>query len=186
MQRSTNGGAYSDVTLPVPDTFSVTLALTPSTYYQFRVQARDNAGNVGGWSYGPRFQVLISQETSTAITYTGTWSRQYVGTVASGNYVKHSSIAGARATFTFTGAPFAWVAAKGPNRGKAEIWINGYKYATVDLYSATTTGKVLVPLGGGASWNPTGTYRYEVRVLGTKNAASSGKRVDIDAFVVIR
>jgi hypothetical protein len=30
------------------------------------------------------------------------------------------------------------------------------------------------------------SYRLEIRVLGTKNAASSGKRVDIDAFVVQR
>ena len=36
------------------------------------------------------------------------------------------------------------------------------------------------------SWSSSASHTLEVRVLGTKNASSSGKRVDVDAFVALR
>jgi hypothetical protein len=35
-------------------------------------------------------------------------------------------------------------------------------------------------------WTTSGNHVLEVRVLGTKNAASAGKQVDVDAFVALR
>ena len=36
------------------------------------------------------------------------------------------------------------------------------------------------------SWDSSTSHTLEIRVLGTKNAASSGKRVDVYAFVALR
>jgi hypothetical protein len=77
----------------------------------------------------------------------------------------------------------AWVASTGANRGKAEVWIDGSKVATVDLYAATAQPRKMVFT---KSWSTSASHTLEVRVLGTKNTSSSGKRVDVDAFVVLR
>ena len=75
------------------------------------------------------------------------------------------------------------MAPTGPNRGKAEVWIDGAKAATVDLYSPANQARKMVFT---KSWASSKGHTLEVRVLGTKNAASSGKRIDVDAFVALR
>ena len=75
----------------------------------------------------------------------------------------------------------AVVATKGKDRGKAGIYVDGVLKATVDLYSTTTKARQVVfaaALGAGA-------HTVQVKVLGTKNASSKGKRVDLDAIVVL-
>jgi hypothetical protein len=62
------------------------------------------------------------------------------------------------------------------------VWLDGTKVATVDLYSSTAQSRVMVFT---RSWATPGAHTLEVRVLGTKNAASGGTRVDIDAFVTL-
>jgi hypothetical protein len=75
------------------------------------------------------------------------------------------------------------VAPTGPNRGEAEVWINGNKVETVDLYSSSVQPRKVVFT---KSWAASKSRTLEIRVLGTKNALSSGERVDVDAFVVLR
>ncbi|MDL2336005.1 MAG: hypothetical protein QFC55_08245 [Chloroflexota bacterium] len=63
----------------------------------------------------------------------------------------------------------------------AEVWIDGAKVATLDLYAQTTSKKAIV-------WSspslPRGDHVLEVRVLGVFAGGASGARVDVDAFVV--
>jgi hypothetical protein len=54
---------------------------------------------------------------------------------------------------------------------------------TVYLYSSSTQARKVV---FSKSWTSSGNDTLEVQVLGTKNVASSGKRVDVDAFVTLR
>jgi hypothetical protein len=54
----------------------------------------------------------------------------------------------------------------------------------VDLYSNLGSSRNVVFAKKGL--DPTVEHTLEVRALGTKNAASSGMRVDVDAFVVLR
>ena len=63
------------------------------------------------------------------------------------------------------------------------MWVDGAKAATVDLYSATAQPRKMLFT---KSWGTSGNHVLEVRVLGTKNASSSGKQVDVDAFVALR
>jgi hypothetical protein len=150
--------------------------------YQYQVRAQDGALNWSAWKLGPSFAVDLRQETHQAIAYSGTWALQSAPT-ASGGYVKHASASGARAKFSFAGKHVAWVASTGSNRGKAEVWVDGVKVKTVDLYSATAQPRKMVFT---KAWSTSANHTLEVRALGTKNAASTGTRVDVDAFVALR
>ena len=77
----------------------------------------------------------------------------------------------------------AWVASTGANRGKAEVWVDGVKTQTVDLYSSSAQPRKMVFT---KAWSTSANHTVEVRALGTKNAASTGTRVDVDAFVALR
>jgi hypothetical protein len=184
LQQSTNGGAYQNVSLPSATATTITRPLTPGNTYQFQVRAQDKTGNWSSWKPGSRFQVDAYQESASAISYVGLWSTQTLaGTY--GGAQKYAKGAGTeKATFAFTGNEVAWVAPTSSNRGKADVYLDGTRVATVDLYSSSgQTRKVVFSRAG---LDPSVSHTLEVRVLGTKNAASKGKRVDVDAFVVLR
>ena len=184
LQQSVNGGAYADVSLPSDATSALTASLDPGTTYRYQVRAQDAAGNWSAWAPGPSFVLTAVQENGTEVTYpAGSWTRTALSG-SYGGYVKHASASGARARFAFTGDEVAWISTTGANRGKAEVWLDGVKVKTIDLYSATTQPRRVVFSQGGLA--PTRSHTLQVRVLGTKNASSSGKRVDIDAFVALR
>ncbi len=124
----------------------------------------------------------LRQEAHQAIVYTGAWALQSAPT-ASGGYVRHAATSGARAKFSFAGKHVAWVTSTGANRGKAEVWVDGVKAATVDLYAPTAQPRKMVFT---KAWSASANHTVEVRTLGTKNAASTGTRVDVDAFVALR
>jgi Tol biopolymer transport system component len=184
LQQSVNGGAYADVSLPSQTTTTLTVSLDPGKTYRYQVRAQDKAGNWSAWAAGPSFTLAAVQEDGSGVAYpAGKWTRATLSG-AYGGYVKHANVSGARAKFTFSGDEVAWVSTKSANRGKAEVWLDGVKVATVDLYSATTQTRRVVYSKGGL--DPSKSHTLEVRVLGTKNAASSGKRVDVDAFLALR
>jgi cellulose 1,4-beta-cellobiosidase len=184
LQQSSNGGStYTNVTLASATATVLTQALTPDTAgsYRFRVRATDTAGNISTYATGPSFLLKQHQETSTAVTYAGTWTLQTVSG-ASGGSVRYAAAAGTKATFSFTGRTVTWVSTKGTNRGRAEVWLDGARVATIDLYAtATQTRRVVFS----RDVSPSVAHTLEVRVLGTKAAASTATRVDLDALVVI-
>lgn len=181
LEKGTDGGAYSAVALPAPTATSATLSLEPGHDYRFRVRAQDGAGNWSGWADGPGFRLSADQEGSASVTYpSGSWSR---GTPndAYGGALRYSGGSSAKAVFAFTGREVAWVSTKGSNRGKADVYVDGTKRATVDLYASSTQWRQVV---FSLELSP-GAHTLEVRPTGTKNASSSGKRVDVDAFVAV-
>jgi hypothetical protein len=176
-----NGTASQSTEFLQTNVATAQLAPGPDSY-QFAVTGYDNANNSSGAVAGPKFGVRASQESSSAISYSGTWRTQSLSS-AYGGKVKYSSAKGSGARLTFTGRSVAWVAPQGNNRGKAAVYIGGTKAATVDLYSANARTRQIVFR---KAWSSSGRHKIEVRALGTKNAASSAKRVDLDAFVVLR
>jgi hypothetical protein len=156
--------------------------LEPGKTYRYKVRAQDNADNWGAWKAGPSFTVDVRQEDHQAVTYTGSWTLVPLS-AASGGYIKYALALGDKAKFTFAGRNVAWVSPKGPGRGIAEVWVDGTKAATVDLYAPTEKPRTMV---FSKSWATSGTHNVEVRVLGTKNASATGKRVSVDAFVALR
>ncbi len=182
LQQSTNDGAYAGVGLPAATATSKSVSLTPGNAYQYRVRATDGAGNTSDWSYGPRFVADARQEGDGAISYAGAWAPQDV-TSAYGGALRYAGAAGAEATFGFTGRDVAWVAPRGPDRGKAEVWVDGARVGTVDLYASAAQPRKAVFT---RSWGEPGGHTLEVRVLGAKRSSSGGTRADVDAFVALR
>lgn len=183
LQQSVDGGqTYADVALRTPRTTTVRRMLAPgSKSYRFQVQATDGAGNSSAWAAGPPFQLRATQDTSTSISYTGTWTKDSLNSPFGGSS-RYSTASGAKATFRFTGSSFAWVTSKGPNRGIAEVWLDGVRVATADLYAATVAPRRIAFT---RTVTPTTAHTVEVRVTGKKNGSSKATRIYIDAFVTI-
>ena len=191
LQQSINGGAYTNVTLPSATATTISRSLAPGTNtYRYRVAAKDNAGNLSAWATGPSFKVTAYQESSSAIVDTGSWTTSALSG-AYGGSVQSASALGRNATFSVpTGTKnVEWVSNRGPNRGKAQVWLDGVQQDAnpsvtgiqpFDLYSSTAQARKVV---FSKAVSATTTHNLQVRVLGQKNASSTSTRVDIDAFV---
>jgi hypothetical protein len=153
--------------------------------YQYRVRAKDQAGNWSWWSEGTAtaFTVRVFQESNPLIRYSTGWqTREPAG--AYGGGVRSSSIAGAKATLTFTGREVGLISARGPNRGQVQVRIDGMLRLTANLYADVLTPSVAV-YSSTNSITP-GTHTIEIRVAPTADSRSTGLRVDLDAIVVLR
>jgi hypothetical protein len=182
VETSPNAGlTWTDTPLADPTATTTALALAPGTW-QVRVRASDQAGNPGDW-FTRTVVVGLAQENTAAVKYpSGAFTRVKV-TGSTGGYVKYSAAAGRSASYTATGKVFAFVSTKARARGKAAVYLDGHKVATIDLYAASTQAGRIV-------WSKTfatsGKHTVKIVVLGAKRAAATSKRVDIDAFVVLR
>jgi hypothetical protein len=185
LQQSEDGGPYTPVALPSETATTTTVSLQAGKSYSFRARAQDQAGNWSGWKPGPKFRVDFLQESDGAIVYNGVWNAESLSGALGGG-VRYASASGDSAKLTFDGGlNVGWVAPKGADRGIAEVWVDGVRYtSTRDLYSSTAQQRKMIHAKN--SLNATQQHTLEVRLLGTKNAKSSGTRVDVDAFVVLR
>jgi hypothetical protein len=174
--RQRDGGAWSALGIVTARAFESAFATGHD--YRFRVRGRDRAGNLSAWAYGSSFRLVGYHETSSKLSYRGTW---LVGRSSSyaGGTTRYARAAGKRASLTFTGREVAFAAPVGPSRGRADIYINGSRVGSVNLYSSTSKSSRVL---GSWSWSTSATRTISVRVVGTKGHP----RVDIDRFVVVR
>ena len=180
-------GAFANVTLPSGTALKGMLSVTASEskLHSFRASATDTQTNA---TTGPvaSLHVRLRQNTATAakgLTYTGSWAGQSSANFSGGS-VQFASSAGRNVQLTLAGVTdFAWVSTLGKDRGMADVYVDGVKKATVDLYAASTKYRQIVFTwdSGGAP----GTHTIQIQVLGTKNIKSHGKRVDLDTFVAL-
>jgi hypothetical protein len=184
LEQSINGGAFANVKLSSATSTAKTRRLRPGDTHRFRVRATDEAGNTSGWAKGRALRAKVHQEGSNAtLVYAGRWSRQAPGS-AYGGGVKYAGTRGSSAQFTFKGQNVAWVSTRGPNRGKAKVAIDGVRVKTVDLYASKKQARKVV--FSRSNLDPAVSHTMTVQATGRKRTASTGKRVDVDAFVVLR
>ena len=119
-----------------------------------------------------------TQETAPNVTYDN-WTGAMSASASGGTY-RTDGKANAHSSLTFTGTGVAWVTAFGPSGGKASVTIDGVLVAMIDSYAPTVQWQVTESFAGLA----TGSHKILVTVLGTKNTASMGTQVVVDAFVV--
>lgn len=169
-----DGGAWTTISSAIA-TRTLDRGLAPGHAYRFRVRPVDRAGNVGAWVTGPRFDLTRYQESSGRITYSGSW-RTATSSGFWGGAARRSSTAGAKASITFSGRSAAWVGTVGPDRGKAAVYVNGNRVATIDLYAATMATRRVV---WAANWSTSASRKITIRVLGT----AGRPRVDLDAII---
>ena len=214
VQVSVDGGAFgtslsNGATLPQPAgaatslqadlPLGVMLAGAPPRLqihtYQFQVRACDTAGtNCSAYALGSKFVLAPVDDSLTGpllngggqVAYSGSWQTGAVTGAYNGS-VHFATAPGARAalnkvTYTVSGNA-AWVSTLGPDRGKATVQVDNGPVQTIDLYAPTAQPARVVWQTGDLSSNV--QHTVTVTVTGTKNAASTSPRVDIDAFLII-
>jgi hypothetical protein len=153
-------------------------SLAFGTSYAFGVRARDGAGNWGSWSSPAGVTPARYQESSSAVTYTGTWGRLLTVSASNGQ-TRYATRRGASVTFRFTGRAFALIAPKGPTRGSARLYVDGVYVSTVSLYRSVWVPRIVV---AARSWLVSGAHTARLVLTGTPGHS----RFDVDAFAVLR
>jgi subtilisin len=175
LQGSVDRGAWSASTATDATVRTVYATLAFGHLYQYRVRARDVAGNWSAWATGPTLTGGLVQDRSSAVAYSGTWKKS-VYSLASGGSTTYATASGSRARLTFSGRAIAIVAPVGPTRGSATIYVDGVYRASVSFRASSGKSRMVMYA---ASFVSLGTHTITLRVSGTG-------RVDLDAFVILR
>ena len=183
LQKSVGGAAFADVPAGEPSTATTVTQQLPTSVANVRYQVRAcNGTNCSAWVSLAAFSLADFQENNTNISTKGTWTRSALAGSFGGS-VSSSSTAGTNVTLKTNGVGFQVISTKGPDRGNAEVWIDGTRRATVNLYADTVQpAQVIFTVEGLAN----ATHQVEVRALGTRTAPSTTNRVDIDGFIALR
>ncbi|MDP9904669.1 right-handed parallel beta-helix repeat-containing protein [Arthrobacter bambusae] len=137
---------------------------------------------------GPAKPTATDDASSPAFVYRGTpgapvqsvWqSAKCPG--CSGGTTTSSDAAGATYTAFFDGTQAVLRAPVGPQYGTAAISVDGSPEAYIDTYSGQAVPSRPIFVTGIL---PNGAHRIHVRVTGTKNNASTGIRIGVDALAV--
>jgi hypothetical protein len=78
----------------------------------------------------------------------------------------------------FRGTAFRWITMRGPDQGRAAVYIDGKLRATFDEYAQTRDFRVTAFITGLTD----AVHMVRIVVLGTSKAASSGTWVSVDGF----
>ena len=173
--RSYDGKAFQTIGTSTDAQFD--WSMSPGHSYRFRVRARDASGNVGAWATGPVIRPVLTQQSSTAVHFSGASVTTYYAPYSGGSQ-RYLAAAGSSVTYTTSARSLSFVTTRGATRGTAVIWIDGVKVATIDL---STGGTAYQFVAYAKTWSSVGTHTIKVVSLGTPVP-----RVDIDAFGVIR
>lgn len=129
---------------------------------------------IAGWAQS--FRTTTYQETSRKVSYRGRWLVARHGGYL-GGAVRSSDTAQATVSIAFTGSGISWIGSVGPTRGKAAVFIDGKRVATVDTYKRRfQPARELFT----TTFAKPGKHRLTIRVLGTKGRPT----VAVDSFVV--
>ena len=149
----------------------------PGHTYYFKMQARDSAGNWGGWSsinqsIVPFDDGSLSARSGFGGAYRNTSSRYYLGTV------RYSRRAGDWMSITTTAHRISLIGTGG-SHSKAKVYIDGRYIATVDPAQKQGFHRVLFS----RAWSGA-SRRHTLKVV---NLATSGRpQFEVDGFGVQR
>lgn len=190
-------GGFNDVALDNAGATSTTVNLRMGSFtapvaYRFQVRAC-NGTVCGGYAQGAAFTLLPVDDTITnAVTYKGTWTA-LSGQVGFYNDTTHWTTAGSlgqTVQFVVVGNA-AWVGVRGPDRGLAQVQIDGATPQVVDLYSPTVQNATVVWAKDALS---AGTHTVTIQALGKKsvlnpapcNTGNQCARVDFDMMAYLK
>ena len=121
------------------------------------------------------------EETSAAITYSGTWFLVTNGGMYSGGTMKSSMDANARATLSFTGTSVTFITMSDEWSGIAQINVDGNPTTEVDLYASPAIRQAKAYTVSGLTLGP---HTIGIGPTGRKNASAQGYWTQLDAFDV--
>jgi hypothetical protein len=169
--QSVDGHGYTRISVTSSRSALVNVAIAHR--YRFRVRGIDLIGNVGAMAYGVTFTPHLTQESGASFS-PGQWYLSN-STSYSGGHERRTSIMTADASFTTTTRSFSWVGARGPNRGTADVYIDGTLVAHVNTNATTYVYRFVI-----FTYNFATTGVHTIRIVYT---GSASKSVDVDAFV---
>ena len=119
---------------------------------------------------------LFQQGEGAATTFT--WRVVKTSSAFGGSYVV-DHVAGASASYRFTGSSIIWYTNIGPNYGIADLYVDGVLRATANSYSSSTHYRAAFTVSGFAY----GKHTLTVRARGAKGSShGTGTDVAVDAF----
>ena len=165
--------AWSGLTLPSVTSTGRWVVLRAGHQYLFRVRAVDGTGRVGAWAATGWNRVGVTADSSTSVTYRGTWATAsyatYLGTRA--HWTRSS---GATTTYRFSGTSVSVIGPRGPGRGRSAVYVDGTYRGTIDQLASTFAPRRVLFVVNIAD----GTHTIVVKALGT----AGRPMVAIDAF----
>lgn len=117
-------------------------------------------------------------DADARVVKSGTWWTYDSTTSIRGSHIVGTA-AGSNVKVTFNGSRAVLYGIKDTNLGKADVYIDGVRRATIDYYASSRTNRVIVFDSGALT---AGTHTFELRTLGTKNASSTGIYTVYDAL----
>ncbi|WP_156044095.1 M12 family metallo-peptidase [Cellulomonas sp. HZM] len=151
-----------------PKAVSTRLTFSRSSYFIARSQ--DCAANYTSTSKGPHTTATLDKQSKRK-GYHGTWTATKAKK-ALGGTEQVTKKKKAYVSYKVKTRSIGWVATKGKDRGKAAVYIDGKKVATVNLYAKKTTYAQQVFT---KTWSKKGTHTIKIVNL-------SSKKVGVDAF----
>jgi hypothetical protein len=121
----------------------------------------------------------VYDDTDPAIVYVGQWVTEHQFPNAERGTETFSRTAGSSFRFAFRGSRVIWHYARAPNRGAAEVFIDGESKGVVELYSQGIQWRSYTSFGD----LPDGSHVLEVRVVAREQTRSIGF-VDVDFLAV--
>ena len=175
VQRRIDGGAWTSVAMPDPTRTRVAVTMAAWRVHEFRVAPVDAAGERGAWSVTPRLRARHAMEVEPIGSFAGTWQRKTGAAWLEGSSrIAKSPDASAR--FQVRALGVAWVATKGPDRGRPVIAVDGTTLGTVDLRAAAVTYRRVV---WARTWATAETRTIEVR------AGGGATPMDVDGLLIL-
>ena len=159
-----------------------TSLITPGQHYTVHIASASNPPVVdfGGLTVAEQTQGFpggLVQPGEGPATFLA-WRAVRTSAAYGGSYVV-DDVAGASASYRFTGSSIIWYTNIGPSYGIADLYIDGVKRAVVNSYSATTHYRAAFTVSGFSY----GAHTLTVRVRGAKGSShGTGTNVAIDAF----
>jgi len=150
-------------------------AASGGTY--LNVDAFDVLGTMTQATSGPA--MTRTEQDTPKIAYDGAWY-QSSNPGLSGGTAANINTTGGRAVISFSGTKFDWIATKASNYGIALVSLDGGAPIEVDLYGSFAFKQKVWTTGIIAD----GSHTIEIEWTGTRNPASTGTYVNIDAVDV--
>jgi hypothetical protein len=121
------------------------------------------------------------EESDAAVTLSAGWTKTSSGFGWSGGAAVQSTVAGATASFTFTGTSVRWIGSRSRRGGIAKVSVDGGPATEVDLFARPLEIRTPVITLNGLS---DGNHTLTIEVTGRQNPEAAGNVVAVDAFDV--
>jgi hypothetical protein len=131
-----------------------------------------------------RSQQIVSSgvydDFDPALLFRGDWTMDRSFKGPDRNTISYSNVSGSEAQITFEGTALTYTYTKAPNRGLAEVTIDGSSQGAIDLYSPDIEWQSHTRFCCLAA----GKHVAVIRVAGRANPKSTGVYIDLDSFTV--